>query len=225
MKKKDKEELIKKFPALEYWIKDMPDTYLEPCRLILYKRGEDIFRSGDSLRCVYIICKGIGMVSSSNNQGNEMQVVYVKERTTLGEMEAILKLKSMKYSASAFTDCTVLEIPYVYFNEWIANDFDACKKLNEMFADKLYHSSTTIEHYNYLKTETRLKMLFINNGAGRIKETREELAKACGVNVRTIYRILNKLDKENYVTLSHGKIILTEEQIEQLQDCILEENR
>lgn len=224
MKKDDKEKFMKEFPALEYWIKNMPDTYLTPCRLRLYKRGEVIFRSGDTPKCVYIICNGIGMVSSSNNQGNEMQVVYVKERTTLGEMEAILKLKSMKYSANAFTDCTVLEIPYVYFNEWISTDFNACKKLNDMFAEKLYQSSSTIEQYNYLKTETRLKMLFINNGAGTIKETREELAKACGVNVRTIYRIMNKLAKDNLVIMSHGKIILTEKQIEQLQDCILEEN-
>jgi CRP-like cAMP-binding protein len=225
MKKADKEMFMKKFPALEYWIKEMPDVYLEPCRLRLYKRGENIFKSDDSLRCVYIICNGIGMVSSSNIQGAEMQVVYVKERTTLGEMEAILKLKSMKYSANAFTDCTVLEIPYVYFNEWIANDYNACKKLNQMFAEKLYHSSSTIEQYHYLSAETRLIMLFINNGAGAIKETREELAKACGVNVRTIYRIMNKLAKENLVTLTHGKIKLSEKQIDQLQDCILEENR
>ncbi|NLL73918.1 MAG: Crp/Fnr family transcriptional regulator [Clostridiales bacterium] len=222
MRKEEKEALIKKYPALEYWIKYMPDTYLTPCRLRLYKRGEVIFGSGETPKYVYIICDGIGMVSSSNNQGNEMQVVYVKEGTTLGE--AILRLKSMKYSANAFTDCAVFEIPYVYFNEWIDNDFNVTKKLNKMFAEKVYQSSSTIEQYNYLKTETCLKMLFINNGAGTIKETREELAKACGVSVRTIYRIIRKLAKDNLVTMSHGKVKLSEQQIEQLQDCISEES-
>lgn len=221
----EREKLLSKYPALKKWLSGMPDEYLEASRTAFYQRGQTIFRSGDWLRCVYIICSGIVMISSSSIKGNEMNVVYVREGSTLGEMEAVLQQEFLIYSAFAFTDCFLLEIPYVHFDHWISKDINACKMLNQMFADKLYQSSSTMVQYNNLEASTRLKMFFLNHGQGRIKETREELAKACGVNVRTIYRSIKRMQENNLITLNHGKISLTEEQIERLQDCILREDQ
>ena len=66
-------------------------------------------------------------------------------------------------------------------------------------------------------------MLLAQHGQGRISDTREELAEACGVSVRTINRAITALKGEGLIAVDRGKIVVQQEQLEQLTANILEE--
>lgn len=223
MSSMNKEELMEKYPIAREWIIGMEQSYLDQCKLLKIQRGKVIFRGGNTLQYVYIIIRGTATISSTNTQGDEMNVVFAEEGTVIGEMETILGLEWLMFSASAFTDCVLFAIPNVVFNKWVDQDANVCKKLIRMFAEKLHKAGSATVQYNQAKAEIRLKMFFLYHGVGKIKESREELAKACGVNVRTIYRIISKMQQDGLMNVKNGKIEITEEHIARMQISIAEE--
>ena len=152
-----------------------------------------------------------------------MCVVFVQAGSTVGEMEAMLNIHNLIYSAKAFTSCALLEVPLNTFRNWIRSDRNISEKLAMVLAEKLYRASASTVQYQYMSANRRLKMLLAQHGQGRISDTREELAEACGVSVRTINRAITALKGEELITMERGKIVIQQEQLEKLTANILEE--
>ncbi|SCP97976.1 cAMP-binding domain of CRP or a regulatory subunit of cAMP-dependent protein kinases [Anaerobium acetethylicum] len=223
MSSMNKEELMKEYTVAGEWIAGMAQSYLDQCKLLKIQKGETIFRGGNELQYVYIIFRGTATISSSNIKGDEMNVVFAEQGTMIGEVETIIGLEWRIFNASAFTECVLFAIPHVVFRKWSDQDVDVCRKLNHMFAQKLYKVASAAVHYNQAKAEIRLKLFLIYHGEGKVKETREELAKVCGVNVRTIYRIIEKMENDGFINIKNGKIEITKAHISKMQKRIAEE--
>ena len=51
-------EFVKKYPAIHSWLHNIQGDILLPCRLVHYARGKSLFRRGDEVKKVYLICAG-----------------------------------------------------------------------------------------------------------------------------------------------------------------------
>lgn len=219
----EKNEIKMKYARTYDWIKNMPFVLWEKCRLIHIKKGDIIFRVDEKIISVYIVCSGIVIISNNHLNGNEMCVVFVQEGSTIGEMEALLKNRNTVYSAKAFTDCTLLEIPLESFRKWISLDIVACERMAYVLAEKLYQSSISVVQYNNFDTIARLKLLLAKQQAGYVRKTRAELAEACGVSERTISRCVNQLKNAEIISVIKGKIFISNDQINLIQQSILDQ--
>lgn len=195
----------------------------EQSRLVSYKQGENIFRRGDSIYSVYLICKGTVIISSAGINGDEMGVVFVQAGATVGEMEVLADIRYLVYSAKAYTECVLYEIPSKVFKYWLDCDIRICRKLISVLAQKLYRSSSATALYQHYEAATRVKMFLAEKGVGRVKDTRSALAEACGVSERTINRAVASLEKEGYISVCRGKIEISQQQLIKIQKSILEE--
>lgn len=219
----ERQNLVEKYPDVKDWIKNMPQDIWGQCRVIRCGRGKTLFQRGEKVEFVYIICDGTIMISSSNLNGNEMGIVFVTNGSSVGEMEVLLSTESLLYNAKVFSQSILLQIPSKAFKHWIDCDTTACKKMAYILAEKLYSASSSTVKYKHLEAIVRVKMLLSNHGTGKVWETREELAEACGVSERTIHRVIATLVAEGKVTCKSGKIEISEQQLEQIEDSILEE--
>lgn len=222
MEPKEIIQLSDKYPVVSGWLQNMPQEIVRHCRISKYGKGETLFRKGNQIKYVYIVCKGIIMISSGNINGNEMGIVFVSEGFSVGEMEILLDTEDLLYSAKVFSDSVLLEIPGRIFKQWIDRDSFACKKLATILAQKLYNASSSTVKYKRLEAITRVEMFLSEYGVGRIQETREELAEACGVTSRTINRVIAALSEKNEITLKRGKIEVNNEQLKKIEEDILE---
>ena len=223
MKISEAQNYIKKYPAIKGWIQNIQEDILVPCRLVHYTRGDKIFCRGDEVKRVYLICRGEAIITNSSLQGNEMCVVVVPVGASVGEMEALLEISELVYSAKALTDCELLEIPLRVFKRWIGTDLQACKQLATELARKLHTSSVSAVHYQSLPALTRFKIYLVDCGEGRISDTREKLAEICGVSVRTLNRAVVTLENEGLLKIVKGKLVLNEEQIKKIAASLNEE--
>lgn len=223
MESEEIKKLIQTYPIVSGWIQELPEALLYRCRLIYPIRGQSLFYRGDEMQKVYIVCKGSVLITSSNINGNEMGVVVVSEGASVGEMEAMMELKHLVYSAKALTDCILLEVPLPIFKKWIAVNHLSCKRLAMELSRKLYSASVSTVHYQSWPAQTRLKLFLVDCGEGKVLETREKLASICGVSARTINRAVISLKEEGYLELSRGKIILSGEHIRKLTESLAEE--
>lgn len=223
MESKEKERLLESYPLMQEWVGNMPESTLARCKIIKFNRGKTMFRRGDTVESVFIICEGTVMISSSNLNGNEMGIVFVSAGASVGEMEVLLSTGTLFYNAKVFSKSVLLQIPAKVFKHWIDHDAAACKKMAVILAEKLYSASSSTVKYKHLEAITRVKMLLGNHGVGRIQETKEELAEACGTSERTIHRVIGTLAAAGMVTLKGGKLEINEQQLEKIEKSILEQ--
>lgn len=68
----------------------------EQSRLVSYRQGENIFRRGDGIYSVYLVCQGTVIISSAGINGDEMGGVFVQAGSTTARYqhyEAAMRVK------------------------------------------------------------------------------------------------------------------------------------
>ncbi len=216
-------ELLQEYPFLSGWMEGLPGELLYPCRLLRCSRGQSIFSRGNKIKKVYIVCEGDVIITNNNVNGNEIGVVVVHGGSSVGEMEAMMDLPNLVYSAKAINDCLLLEIPLLLFKKWIEVNHKACLQLAMELAGKLHSSSVSTVHYQSFPAKTRLKLFLADRGIGKVAETRDRLAEICGVNIRTITRAVVSMKEEGLLELDKGKIVLKEEHMKKIAESLSDE--
>jgi CRP/FNR family cyclic AMP-dependent transcriptional regulator len=211
-----KEDIIKSYPAVQGLIQSMPEDIWDNCSLITYKSGEKLFYQGADLTKVYLICEGIVSVYENDLSGREMQVVFLEQGGTVGEMEALIKGSTMIFSAKTATRCTLIAMSVTTFIEWMQRDINLCLMLVETLAKKVQQASNEIVLHVQSSAVEMLSSRLIFSEVGLLRITRNELAQRCGVSVRTINRCVHKLAEEGYISVLHRKIYISKEQKERL---------
>ena len=186
-----------------------PAWLIAESRPVRVARGEAILRSGDSLKYVYIVRSGKIMIFSTGENGQDSKVVMVPEGGIVGEMEALAGVERIVYSARA---------PMEPFLRWVRGDAAACWGLTRVLAEKLCAASLQSCQYTSSNAMQRLVFQLRQIGAGRVSYTRQELAEACSVSLRTVNRCVKRLHDEGLISMSRGKIEIDQSQLEALEE-------
>lgn len=208
--------LLQDYPVSAEWVDRIPEKLWKNCSVLRIAREKTIFSKEDKSSYFYFICSGTVMVFNPDMLGNEVNVVFVNQGATLGEMEILLGKPRLIYGAKAYTDCVLLRM--------LAADFTFCVEqvpgfagmVMRILAEKLQQSSMNTMQYHQMGAKSRLKLLLGSHGPGVVTQTRKELAEACGVSERTVQRAVQALKEEKLLSVEHGKIVLTQEQVERL---------
>lgn len=205
------------YPAVVKWLDTMPAYVATDTHLSRHQRGSILFQRSELVQKVYLICKGSVLISTCDMDGWEKPVVFATEGSIVGEMEIILQIKHLVYNASAHTDCVLLEVPIGAFVQWMQDDQWLCRHLLQAQSEKLLSSSQATVHHQSQDAKGRVCSLLAQHQAGFVQGTRLDLAVACGISERTVYRVIGILEKEGMLSLRNGKIHLTPQQLTQLQ--------
>ena len=216
----NKKEFIETYPDTKKWMNHMPDDIFSRGRIRGYKNNEIIKRVGEKISSVYIVCSGTIMISSSNIEGQEMSVTLVKAGSLVGEMEALNNKKVYTYTVKGFKKGVIFELLIKDFLVWIDKEHRVCRHVCEILAEKLYLSSSATVQYNSWNASARLIVFLINCGSGKVNFSRTEIATACGVCERTIYREIAKLKNEGYIDIKNKNIYISSKQIEMMIDNV-----
>lgn len=188
-----------------------------------FLKGAEIFCRQERLRYVFIVRSGTVIISSIGENGQENRVVMVTAGGVVGEMEAIVGAERLLYSARAFEDCELVRLPVDQFVQWVRTDAQACWELTRVLAAKLYAASAQTSQYAASDAMQRLISLLAHLGPGRVTYTRQDLAGACSVSLRTINRCVARLHQGGLIGLLRGKITLTPAQLARLSDSMQDE--
>ena len=191
---------------------DLPEWLVAGGRAAHFRQGAFIFHQHDLLDQIYVVRRGTVIILCVDPKGHERKVVLVPEGGTVGEMEAIVGSDRVVYSAKAFTDCDLLVLSTGDFLRWIDEDAHACRRLATVLAHKLYAASSQSAQYTSLDATTRLASVLTQMEPGLVGYTREELAEACSVSLRTVNRGIKKLQEMGALSRQRGKIIISERQ-------------
>ncbi len=199
-----------RLPALPEWL-------MAKSRLVRVAHGQRFMRCQDYITHVYIVHSGQIAILSGDDNGRESMVASVAVGGVIGEMEVIAGIRVAVYSARASEDSELVEVPANLFLKWVGEDQEACWQLARMLAVKMYNSSRQTSTNAHASAMQRLVAQLLLCGPGRVRFSRQELAEACSVSLRTINRSVMCLRQEGVIGIERGKITLTPEQLVRLE--------
>lgn len=217
------EELVKKYPKVEPYIRDMPDDIRMRCTIRTFPPGYIIHQKQFQLDCFGIVCSGNHRCINEFENGNIFMIEKNEPIDFIGEVTILAGMEETSVTIQTLTACTVLMISRKDFERWIEQDIRFLRLVAQKVAYKLYRSS-----YNrgarlfyppsFLMLDYLLKYgheCGIKEGRSMtVKKTRQELCEELGMTVKTINRTIARLKEDGLVSICKGKMVVDYEQYE-----------
>ena len=185
-----------------------------------YNKEDIIIQQHDPVKYIYFLLKGSASVITSISWTSSDIIDTLFPLDILGLVELLNDQSAYTAYVVADTPCTVLRIPVPLFQKIIKQEASLCYEtlrilgnitmhnMDRAETNSIFHSYDRLCHFLYLKAQGHIPYTF--------PHTRKELSDDLHINLRTLYRYIGTMEKEGYLKLKHGKIIIEEEHLEKL---------
>ncbi len=208
-----------------------PDPLTPPINLdryspsLLYhsQKGSYLFHGTQPLKYIYILVSGRCCVEKYKHGGQLYTDSTRSALSIFGLIEAYTRQYHHTVSMKCITDCVYARIPVLQFQniinthpelmtmclEFVSVSYLECTQVADQLMLNPPLRSILIKLYQYCHNETFPVTITI---------TKEELAQNLNMNLRTLYRHLDKLYASGFLTPQKGKITITELQYKRIKD-------
>lgn len=212
---------------LRRYFSNAPDWLYESIQITTIKKNAVILREDTPVDSVYILVDGIIRAVDYRFLGSSYDYMWFYPVKSLGSMEILLDLNQYQTTLSAMTQCTIFIISKGIFEKWLKNDIHALSMETKMMGSYLLEEAKRERVYLFMQGSDRvlytLSQVYeqtTNSGICTIKLSHQDLSDCTGLSIKTINRSLKKLENENYISRLGNKIVINEEQHEQMKDFI-----
>ena len=208
------------------YLSSRPKTLEEVIKILegsihkIYESSETIFLPGDPANKLYFIRKGAVRLSRINEDGEEITVDFLKEKTLFG-VSSLLDIKGSEsfYHAVAFTRVEIDTAPVSSVRSAIEADTNIAMILLQGLSERILHSGTMIETLKSKDTYCRLIsfLLVLAKDFGLpsskgitidLKISHQAIAEAIGSTRVTITRFFIELRNSGLIANTRQKITI-----------------
>lgn len=209
--------LLKSFPQnAEVFIKEVP---ADVC----------FIKAGEPCRCVFLVLEG--KVTPQYESGHNAFVAQKFSKLSIqGDIAALGNLKYYTANVRTVTRCRLLRIGINDYWRWLLADPECLKSQAESAINTLVNELTEKRSIEGEPSEVRLMKYFVvysrrekckKDKMTMIRATREQIAEEIGgISSRTINRKIAMLAEKGLITLVHGKIQISLEQLQKMEKMI-----
>ncbi len=178
--------------------------------LMSYKRNDIILHQMDPVSYLYFLLKGTVSVINSISWSNGNTIDTLTPPDVLGLIEHLNNVPHYTASVVAETSCILFRIPVTDFAALIKTNAELCygtlrllgritsHNMNLAETNTLFHPQDRLGHFLFLTSQDHIPYT--------CPLTRKELAKTLNINLRTLYRYLAIMEKNQYLKIENGKI-------------------
>lgn len=210
----------RKIPLLKSLSDKELEIFEKESEIKFYKKGEFIFKSGDSPEKMYLIYEGFIKIYLDLSDGRE-QILYIyKENEFVGGLN-IMSKDTYIFNSIALMDCKIIEINKALFNILFLNNNKCLKVILNQSYKRIRKSEELVYRLNEMNADLKIGKLLISliKDYGIVNDdktvllnlsiNRQELGAFTGLSRETISRKLNYLEEEGIIKLlSKGKILI-----------------
>lgn len=187
---------------------------LASARRRTFSRNEVIFHEGDPADSILLISKGRVLVRTTTPLGHTAALGVLGPGTFVGEL-ALLAIPAVRSAtATAIEPVEAMAIHRDAFAEIRSKHPSITDTLIQLFADTIRRLNHQLLEALYVPADTRVRRRVIElmsvYGGETIPLTQEDLAGMAGTTRATVNRVLRDEEKRGTVTLSRGKVIVTD---------------
>ena len=190
------------------------------------KKGDYILKAGEPCDAVYFLLKGKVTGEAYSSQGRAFSFMDFSQMCVLGDFEMFYDCADYVVSIRAEQTCSMLKLSRDQYMNWIKQDANALYlRINNTLSVLTFERGVDRD-YLQKNSKERLCLLLARfyetgtkdaNGCFTVQHTQSELADKIGVNLRSVQRSIAALESEQLVLLKKGKMVISREQYEKLE--------
>ena len=185
--------------------------------------GEAIMLKGGEIRHLYVLLKGTVRVSNEFMDGHRYSFTHFSAPSFVGEVEILASQPHYAATVETATACEVLTMSSETFLQWVQSSTAMAFLAARIVAEKMYPTSN--EHGTIKFVPGRQRLVEYLAGSCQptgtspytLKKRRQDIADAIGTSIKTVNRCAAELKAEGAISLVHGKITISQEQHEMLE--------
>ena len=204
-----------------------PDFIMSSLKLMKLKKDHIFIREGDSVDTIHMLITGIVKAIDYRFYGNTYDYMWFYPVNSFGGMEVLLEQALYQTTLSTVTPCMILVIPRNLFEQWIQSDIRVIRMEAKVMGAFLLEEVKRERIFLFMQGADRITytlMHIYEHTASQkccmINLTQQNLADSTGLSVKTISRSLRELEHSGYITRSGNKILISEDQYQQMDQLI-----
>ncbi|OCA91122.1 transcriptional regulator [Bacillus sp. FJAT-27225] len=171
-----------------------------------YNAGTILFSERDAVENIYIIQKGSVAIGRVHVKGKEFILKILTPKEIVVEYQLFNPSSCYHFSAKALTDCELLVIPRIQFEDFITNDPFAMTALVSWMSTR------------YLKAQMKCQDLIMNGKKGGLYSILIRLANSYGVDTEDGILIDLPLTHQELANLTYGTREVIQRSLKELRD-------
>lgn len=193
------------------------------CKLLAYKKGMCIIKTGDPCASVWFLMSGVAGVTYELASGIFYSFAKFEVPSLLGEMEAFSGHPVYRATVVCETDCVFVTLPTESFLRWMKESNTALFTLMTYLTKKIAAQTVRDRSFLFSGGEKRLIFQLIQyyennqkNGVCVLRVQRYRLADEICASIKTVNRCILKLKEKGMITQKGRTISIAKEQYELL---------
>lgn len=184
-------------------------------------KGTYFVMAGQSINYIYYIVQG-SYYLMRNSDGGRINLAAKKEVPQFVGLRSINDPKELFFANHyALEPCLVIEFDKHYFWKCVRDSGELGIEVIKNLEASLFTAANRSDHMIFFTAKEKLMLYILEyrekyrtaEGPCVVNVKNEFIADAIGVNIRTLYRIIDELKQEGLVTVKKRNMIVTEEQI------------
>ncbi len=160
-----------------------------------FEKGEKILTQNEISTKIMLVKSGITKCYFVEENDKEYIVEFLGKGEIVGEIEVIKNVPCL-CSIEAITEVTVYSMTIPYFQSLIKNDLTLNNLLLDVFADRIFNTSSRASYQQLHTTEHTLSQL-LEVKSKEMKISKEDMAAYLGITVRSLNRAFKELQEKD----------------------------
>lgn len=201
-----------------------PDEVISTIKHTRMVRDEVLIHSAAPSRYVYIIIKGKAIGLDLPLVGSVYLFMEFPQMSVVGDFEIFGGISEYRATIRAATDGEVLIIPSAVYLEWMKKDVNALFMRTQNLMNGLSNQTSGERKWFFSNCKKRLMLYLVESyekngskGQMKLQKTQTQLAERLGFHVRSVQRSIQKLKKEERISVEGGKICMNRKQYGQMK--------
>ncbi|WP_185204433.1 Crp/Fnr family transcriptional regulator [Chryseobacterium sp. C3] len=160
-----------------------------------FEKGDKILIQNQISTKIMLVKSGITKCYFVEENGKEYIVEFMGKGEIIGEIEVIKNVPCI-CSIEAITEVTVYSMSMPYFQALIKKDLTLNNLLLDVFAERIFNTSSRASYQQLHKTEHTLSQL-LEVKSREMEISKEDMATYLGTTVESLNRALEELQENN----------------------------
>lgn len=220
--KKRREQYERYFENAPYWV-------LDSIKILELDKDTIFVRENAPIETIYLLGHGSVKAIDYRFYGAVFEFSSFHELYAFGGMEVLMEDKVYRTTLQTVTPCTLVSIPKPVFERWMNLDIQMLRIETRNTMTALLEQGRNSRSYLFLQGSNRLAFILMNiyreqqkNGVLYVKNTRQELADASGLCVKTVNRAIKKYEENGWITRHGNDFSIDRKQYQILEKMISE---
>lgn len=215
-----------KLNFLKSLFKGCPQNVLDSISIHSCKINQLLINADGENNYIFILLKGRLQAIEEKICSSPYTFAELEPIDIVGDFELFTETYEYLITLMAIEESIFLRIPSSQYLNWMHSDNNALFLRTQMLMRQLSIQTQLQRQYLFVDNRTKF-LLSLRNECKKqesypftIKDTREALASKVGCSVRTLNRIILSLQKDNIISVNHGKISINQSHYDKLESSL-----